>query len=84
MTGMQVLARHRLDHTAPAEPVLRWEGDKLRMGDEVVAYTYAYECGVPEWLCPLSRTEGTAPTLTEARTAAEQAVRDWLKRAGCV
>lgn len=84
VTGMQVLARHRLAHTAPAagEPALRWEGDMLMLGSLGVASVFKRQSY--HWLRIIFR-RGTLiryPTLAEARTAAEQAVRDWLARAG--
>lgn len=82
LTGMQVLARHRLDHTAPAEPVLRWEGEVLMLGEEEIGC--AFETPIVHcWQVDLGADRhGAEPTLTEARAAAEQSVRDWLARAG--
>lgn len=83
VTGMQVLARHRVAHTAPAEPVLRWEGNWLKIGDVTFARAGDMFDGSAHWRTVFDGQE-YAPTLTEARAAAEQAVKDWLKRAGCV
>ena len=80
----QAFARHRLTHTTPTEPVLRWEGGELWLGEEPVAWVDTFKSGQAEWNCTLANFEGEAPTLPEAKTAAEQAVRDWLARAGVV
>lgn len=71
-------------HTTPTEPVLRWEGRELWLGEEPVAWVDTFKSGQAEWNCTLANFEGEAPTLAEAKTAAEQAVRDWLARAGVV
>lgn len=70
--------------TPKPEPVLRWEGDELFLGEWRVYRSFR---GLARswWIDNLLTGETSLfPTLTEARTAAEQAVRDWLKRAGCV
>ena len=77
-------ARHRIARTAPAgevEPVLRWEGDKLYVGEHYVSRVCN---GITCWWFEdlLARQRGGCLDETEARTAAEQAVRDWLARAG--
>lgn len=71
------------------EPVLRWEREgsktwRLLLGGELVSTVE--QKGSGHYLYALGGILPTQSydTLTEARTAAEQAVRDWLKRAGCV
>lgn len=72
-------------HTTPTEPVLRWE----ELGyDEADLYLGEHYVGCVrerfnfDWAVTLGRQEGREDTLPEAKTAAEQAVRDWLARAG--
>lgn len=77
-------ALEALAATPKPEPVLRWEGDELWLGNEAVAWVSEHPQGDADWSCYLGSFEDDAPTLAEARTAAERAVRDWLKRAGCV
>lgn len=72
------------------EPVLRWEGYTedyagLYLGEiEAAAVLNRGERGFGYMQSGLLIGSETFPTEAEARTAAEQAVRDWLKRAGCV
>lgn len=80
VTGMQVLARHRQDHTTP-EPVLRWEGDEtpsVTDADKQFAADWNYECR------HCSEYEGDFEADLAAAVAEyrEQSVRDWLARAG--
>lgn len=69
--------------TPKPEPVLRWEGDNLMLGEVRVA-TVLQRMKWFFWEAGFGTQMNAAPTLTEARTAAEQAVRNWLKRAGVV
>ncbi len=68
--------------TPKPEPVLRWEGDRLYVG--AVVFAKVGEGFSSAWWRTVFDGQEYAPTLTEARTAAEQAVKDWLKRAGVV
>ena len=69
-------------HAKP-EPVLRWEGDTLMLGEHQVGSAWHPRGKNWAWLV-MGKVVGTTPTLTEARTAAETAVREWLQRAGLV
>lgn len=71
-------------HTTPSDPVLRWEGGILVLGSVCVACIDALEHGTWLWRCAINSKGWHSPTEAEARTAAEQAVRDWLARAGLV
>jgi len=71
--------------TPKSEPVLRWEGKKLWLDGVEVGEVWR---AIHQWgwaISPGAKSmEGFAATKAEARTAAEQAVRDWLARAGLV
>ena len=84
LTGVQAFARHRLDHTAPAEPVLRWEGDKLWLGEHYAGQIGTIESG--HWYAEVRLGWETAyfDDREEATAWLEQSVRDWLARAGLV
>jgi len=73
---------HAYDATTKPEPVLRWEGNRLYVG--AVVFAKVGEGFSSAWWRTVFDGQEYAPTLTEARTAAEQAVKDWLKRAGVV
>ena len=79
---------YRITHTTPSDVALRWENDPnneasdLILGGKRVAGAYLTARSAI-WIATFMGTVvGVFPTLTEARTAAEQAVRDWLARAG--
>ncbi|KUR71153.1 hypothetical protein AQZ52_10805 [Novosphingobium fuchskuhlense] len=76
-------ACHRTASAPAGEVVLRWEGDDLMLGQEAVVMVF--RGGFNRWYWaqygPPVGT-GTAATEAEAKSAAEQAVRDWLARVG--
>lgn len=80
--SVQAFARHRLAHTAPAEPVLRWEGDKLWLGEHYAGAVGALDDG--RWYAEVRLGWETTfhDTREDATAWVEQAVRDWLARAG--
>lgn len=76
----------RITHTTPSDPVLRWEGEDLWLGQIRIAQAFQSLSKPDKWVWDTMLTDPIryAPTEAEAKTAAEQAVRDWLKRAGLV
>lgn len=82
VTGMQVLARHRIAHSAPAGEVgLRWEElDEIHyayLGD--IRFGGVWET-THNWRS--ARTSDAYGSKEEAMEVEEQSIRDWLVRAG--
>lgn len=73
----------RITHTTPSDVALRWEGEWLRLGAETVGCVGSVD-ELWRWRCGITGESDWARDAAHARTAAEQAVRDWLKRAGLV
>ena len=76
--------------TPKPEPVLRWEEvssrrNELYLGSNVVAFMSRSSISTQtRWHIYLTQETGLANNEDEATQVVTQAVRDWLKRAGCV